>query len=77
MDVFIQVPGFPIYSRSGEVMVEAVVAKKDIVMPEENYVMIVNFHKFVFSSVLRLEKDPMQFDPKKVSLPNLFSCRFV
>ena len=68
MDACAQVGGFPIYSRSGEVMVEAVEAKRDIVMPEEKYVMIVNFHKFVFSSVLRLEKDPMQFDPKKVSL---------
>ena len=64
------VPGFPIYSRSGEVMVDAVVAKKEVIMPEEKYVMIVNFHKFVFSSVLRLEKDPMQFDPKKVSREN-------
>ena len=60
------VPGFPIYSRSGEVMVEAVLAPKEIEMKEEDAVMIINFHKFVFSSVLRLEKDPMQFDPKKV-----------
>ena len=70
------VPGFPIYSRSGEVMVDAVVAKKEVIMPEEKYVMIVNFHKFVFSSVLRLEKDPMQFDPKKVLSSGVTVCFF-
>ena len=54
---------FPIYTRSGEVMVEIVEMKRDMELGERDLDLIRAFHKYVFSKVLRLEKYPMMFDP--------------
>uniref|UniRef100_A0A0K2UZN8 ribonuclease III n=1 Tax=Lepeophtheirus salmonis TaxID=72036 RepID=A0A0K2UZN8_LEPSM len=56
---------FPIYTRSGEVLVEIKEKKDSILLTEEEYELIICFHRYTFSKVLRLEKYPMQFTPDK------------
>ena len=57
------VPAFPIYTRSGEVMVEVRRVEQDISFSPSQYKAVYTFHMFTFSSVLRLEKYPMVFNP--------------
>ena len=58
------VPSFPIYTRSGEVMVTVTKAASDVSFTPEQLVSVCRFHMFTFSSVLRLDKYPMEFSPQ-------------
>ncbi|XP_064603433.1 endoribonuclease Dicer-like isoform X2 [Liolophura sinensis] len=64
-----RVPLFPVYTRSGEVTVSIELVSTDIVVTQEQLDQLLVFHTFVFSNVLRLEKDPMEFsaDPMNTS----------
>ena len=57
------VPAFPIYTRSGEVMVEVRRVAGQISFSPSQFKSVYTFHMFTFSSVLRLEKYPMVFNP--------------
>ncbi|TRY73759.1 hypothetical protein TCAL_02552 [Tigriopus californicus] len=53
---------FPIYTRSGEVIVTLSLVEKDFKIDENQRDLLDTFHHFTFSKVLRLEKYPMAFD---------------
>ena len=55
------VPDFPIYTRSGEVMVHVQMVNPLLALSPEQLRLLFTFHMFTFSSVLRLEKYPMVF----------------
>ena len=55
------VPAFPIYTRSGEVLVTVELVKDQIHLSAMQLSLLYKFHMFTFSSVLRLEKYPMVF----------------
>jgi len=55
------VPAFPIYTRSGEVLVQVTLVKDSLTFTQEQLAALYTFHMFTFSSVLRLEKYPMVF----------------
>ncbi|XP_052107136.1 endoribonuclease Dicer-like isoform X2 [Mytilus californianus] len=63
-----QVPEFPVYTRSGEVTVSIELLTSDVFYSHEELERLSNFHRFVFSNVLRLEKDPMIFSPNQAEL---------
>ena len=56
-------PPFPVYTRSGEVIVDVVLVDDQVHLSEEERELVVDFHKYTFSQVLRLEKFPMVFSP--------------
>ena len=56
---------FPIYTRSGEVFVTTKMLNDDIKLTEEEKKLVLNFHDYTFSKVLRLVKYPMIFSPEK------------
>ncbi|ELU12939.1 hypothetical protein CAPTEDRAFT_223153 [Capitella teleta] len=59
------VPHFPVFTRSGEVTVSIDPVDSEFTFTAEQLPQICHFHRFIFTRVLRLEKDPMVFDPKK------------
>ena len=52
------------FTRSGEVTVSIDLVRSDMVMTQQELDRLYNFHQTVFSRVLRLEKDPMAFQPE-------------
>ncbi|MCL4123355.1 UNVERIFIED_CONTAM: hypothetical protein GTU68_054254, partial [Idotea baltica] len=58
-----QVSGFPVFTRSGEVMVRMKETHERISIPEEKLEDLKVFHMFTFTHVLRLEKYPIKFRP--------------
>ena len=56
---------FPIYTRSGEVFVTTKLLSDNIKLTEEKKRMVLKFHDYTFSKVLRLVKYPMMFSPEK------------
>ena len=56
---------FPIYTRSGEVLVELELLEDGLALSADQLDCIVAFHKYTFSDVLRLHKYPMQFHPEE------------
>ena len=58
-----QVSGFPVFTRSGEVVIRLKEIKSGVSMTEEQLTSLQCFHKFTFTHVLRLEKYPIKFDP--------------
>ncbi|XP_075228010.1 endoribonuclease Dcr-1 isoform X2 [Lycorma delicatula] len=54
---------FPIFTRSGEVRVSLELSTSDIILNEEQLEKISIFLNFTFTSVLRLQKYLMMFDP--------------
>lgn len=57
-----QICPFPIFTRSGEVEVDIVLVSQDVIIDEEQLMRIADFQRYIFQSVLALEKDPMVFD---------------
>lgn len=62
-----QICPFPIFTRSGEVEIDVVRVGENgldqtVVVDEEQLERIANFQRYIFHSVLSLEKDPMVFD---------------
>ena len=55
-------PRFPVFTRSGEVTTSLDLITKEVTFTEVELSRITDFHHFVFSQVLRLEKEPMRFD---------------
>ncbi|XP_012942349.1 endoribonuclease Dicer [Aplysia californica] len=68
-----QMPSFPVYTRSGEVTSSVDMLTSDLILSEEEISQLLKFHHFVFSDVLHLIKDPMEFDPLKAD----FGCIIV
>ncbi|XP_066152978.1 endoribonuclease Dcr-1 isoform X1 [Euwallacea fornicatus] len=59
-----KISAFPIFTRSGEVSVELVLCSDDILVDEEQTRKVQEFVNYTFTSVLRLQKYLMLFDPK-------------
>ncbi|XP_052768714.1 endoribonuclease Dicer-like [Mya arenaria] len=57
------VPMFPVFTRSGEVTVSVDLLSSEVTLSEEKLEKLKTFHRFLFSNVLRLEKDPMDYFP--------------
>nr|AFK29469.1 Dicer1 [Locusta migratoria]BAW35364.1 Dicer1 [Locusta migratoria] len=55
---------FPIFTRSGEVSVKLELSDTNVVLTKEKISMIVTFLNYTFTSVLRLQKYLMMFDPQ-------------
>ena len=53
---------FPVFTRSGEVLVDLKQVPYKIQLNSEQFDRLVKFHKFTFKDVLLLEKYPMKFD---------------
>lgn len=64
MIFLLQVPQFPVFTRSGEVTVSIDLVHRDLTLSSQELERLINFHHLVFAKVLRLEKDPMRFDFK-------------
>ncbi|XP_045117538.1 endoribonuclease Dcr-1-like isoform X2 [Portunus trituberculatus] len=58
-----QVSGFPVFTRSGEVMVQVEEVGTRENFTQDQLAALQYFHKFSFTHVLRLEKYPIKFDP--------------
>ncbi|XP_062617556.1 endoribonuclease Dicer-like [Saccostrea cucullata] len=63
-----QVPTFPVYTRSGEVTASIDLLSSYVPLSEEELRRLREFHRFTFTNVLRLEKDPMEFCPEESEL---------
>jgi len=61
---FLQICPFPIFTRSGEVSVKLELAGSSVVLTPDNLEKIVTFLNYTFTSVLRLQKYLMMFDPQ-------------
>ncbi|RUS80555.1 hypothetical protein EGW08_011695 [Elysia chlorotica] len=60
-----QMPNFPVYTRSGEVTASVDLLSSEVVLSDSEISRLLKFHHFVFSGVLHLEKDPMEFNPEQ------------
>ncbi|XP_071514662.1 endoribonuclease Dcr-1 isoform X2 [Panulirus ornatus] len=58
-----QVSGFPVFTRSGEVVVHVCEIASREHFNQDQLLALQCFHKFTFTHVLRLEKYPIKFDP--------------
>ena len=58
-----QVCAFPIFTRSGEVVVSVQLVTDQLQLSDHQLQLLNQFHRFVFCAVLRLEKFPMRFQP--------------
>lgn len=56
---------FPVFTRSGEVMISLELVKQDISFDKNQVDNLRIFHEYTFSRVLRLEKYPTIFDPDR------------
>ncbi|XP_074663232.1 endoribonuclease Dicer-S-like [Tubulanus polymorphus] len=59
------IPLFPVFTRSGEVTVSLVQLNDDLCHDEDQLKKLTNFHRYLFNRVLRLEKDPMEYNQEK------------
>ncbi|XP_043238115.1 endoribonuclease Dcr-1-like [Amphibalanus amphitrite] len=62
-----EVCAFPIFTRSGEVVVSVRLVSDQLQLSESQLQLLSQFHRFVFCAVLRLEKFPMRFQPEDSS----------
>lgn len=67
-NIFYKVPTFPVYTRSGEVTASIDVLSSNFPVSSEELRRLRDFHRFTFTNVLRLEKDPMEFCPDEGDL---------
>ncbi|KAF7267578.1 hypothetical protein GWI33_019216 [Rhynchophorus ferrugineus] len=58
-----KISAFPIFTRSGEVSVELVLCSKEIIIDDERMYKVQEFVNYTFTSVLRLQKYLMLFEP--------------
>jgi hypothetical protein len=61
---FLQICPFPIFTRSGEVNVKLELSGSAVVLTPDKLEKIVTFLNYTFTSVLRLQKYLMMFDPQ-------------
>ena len=52
------------FTRAGEVTVSIDLVRSDMLVAQDELERLYKFHQTVFSRVLRLEKDPMAFQPE-------------
>nr|XP_023016629.1 endoribonuclease Dcr-1 [Leptinotarsa decemlineata] len=74
-----QISAFPIFTRSGEVSVDLQLISKNIVLSSEQIVKTREFVNYTFTSVLRLQKYLMLFNPEASSnnyliVPTIKNC---
>ena len=60
-----QIPGFPVYTRAGELAVSVNPLTSDLEVTLEQLDQLRRFHSCIFAEVLRLEKPNLAFDPEK------------
>jgi hypothetical protein len=58
-----QVPEFPVFTRAGEVTVCVELVSSAVTYTQEQLTRLYHFQRYLFAQVLRLEKDPMEFQP--------------
>ena len=58
---------FPVFTRSGEVTVSLNLVSREARFTETELERLLQFHHFLFGQVLRLDKDPMRFEPRNAS----------
>ena len=60
-------PLFPVFTRSGEVTLSLDIVTHEARFSEAQFDQMLQFHHFLFGQVLRLDKDPMRFDPRNAA----------
>ncbi|XP_033634026.1 endoribonuclease Dicer-like [Asterias rubens] len=60
-----KIPGFPVYTRAGELAVSIDLLTSDIVVTSEQLHQLQRFHSCIFAEVLRLEKPNLEYDSQK------------
>ena len=63
--VSLQIPGFPVYTRAGEMLVSVDLMTLDLEVTEDQLTQIQQFHSCILAEVLRLEKPNLVFEPSK------------
>lgn len=58
-----QIPHFPVYTRSGEVTISIELQKSGFTLPTAQLELITRLHQYIFSHILRLEKPALEFKP--------------
>lgn len=59
----VQIPHFPVYTRSGEVTISIELQKSDFTLTTTQLDLITRLHQYIFSHILRLEKPALEFKP--------------
>lgn len=59
----IQIPHFPVYTRSGEVTISIELKKSGFTLSLQMLELITRLHQYIFSHILRLEKPALEFKP--------------
>ncbi|XP_064622182.1 endoribonuclease Dicer-like isoform X2 [Lineus longissimus] len=58
-----KIPLFPVFTRSGEVTISLELLTDELDLADVQLSKLSDFHRYVFLKMLRLEKDPMVYDP--------------
>lgn len=59
----LQIPHFPVYTRSGEVTISIELKKSGFSLTLQQLELITRLHQYIFSHILRLEKPALEFKP--------------
>lgn len=59
----VQIPHFPVYTRSGEVTISIELQKSGFTLAATQLDLITRLHQYIFSHILRLEKPALEFKP--------------
>lgn len=59
----VQIPHFPVYTRSGEVTISIELQKSGFTLSAAQLDLITRLHQYIFSHILRLEKPALEFKP--------------
>lgn len=59
----VQIPHFPVYTRSGEVTISIELQKSGFTLTTTQLDLITRLHQYIFSHILRLEKPALEFKP--------------
>ncbi|XP_022096692.1 endoribonuclease Dicer-like [Acanthaster planci] len=60
-----KIPGFPVYTRAGELVISVDLLTSDITVTSDQLNQLQRFHSCIFAEVLRLEKPNLEFDTEK------------
>jgi len=59
----VQIPHFPVYTRSGEVTISIELLRSIFTLSAAQLDLITRLHQYIFSHILRLEKPALEFKP--------------
>ena len=59
----VEIPYFPVYTRSGEVTISIELQKSGFMLTSNQLNLITRLHQYIFSHILRLEKPALEFKP--------------